>query len=63
VHQQLLPLLLTSQALILVDLPLGDGYFVGENKEDQNKVTLDLRPYLGKNENFIELPKFSEAWD
>jgi hypothetical protein len=63
VHQQLLQLLLTSQALILVDPPLGDGYFVGENKEDQNKVTLDLRPYLGKNENFMELPKFSEAWD
>jgi len=55
---------LTCQGLILVDPPLGNTYFrEGYKGETEHKVHLSLQPYLGTYENFMELPKFSEALD
>lgn len=56
---------LTKQALVLVDPPLGDSYFRSEDKNNaESKVHLNLTPFLGMYENFMDLPKFSEtqAW-
>ncbi|KAH6642910.1 hypothetical protein C7974DRAFT_386384 [Boeremia exigua] len=51
-------------ALMLVDPPIGDTYYHSEYKDDpQHKVTLDVNPYLGTYENFMDLPRFSESWD
>ncbi|KAF1993574.1 hypothetical protein P154DRAFT_567923 [Amniculicola lignicola CBS 123094] len=50
-------------ALVLVDPPLQETYFLDGNKDDPAfKVTLNLKPYMGPSEDFVELPKFSEPW-
>lgn len=62
-HDDILPLL-TDLALVLVDPPLGDSYFRCENKGDPDqRVHLDLQPYLGGYESFTAPMKFSEAWE
>jgi len=50
-------------ALILVDPPISNAYFLAENKDnDAHKVYVDLKPFKGVYEDFAELPKFSENW-
>ncbi|KAH8723478.1 hypothetical protein GQ44DRAFT_774075 [Phaeosphaeriaceae sp. PMI808] len=50
-------------AFLFVDPPLTKKYFISGHKGNpQHQVELNLRPYLGRYENFAELPKFSENW-
>ena len=50
---------LTLPALLLVDQPLEETYFLGDDKE---KIELKVWPFKGAYEDFSEPPKFSEDW-
>jgi Mg2+ and Co2+ transporter CorA len=55
--------ILTSPALIIVDPPIGDTYFVdGQKDKHSHEITLVSKPFLGAYEDFLEPPKFSSDW-
>ncbi len=46
-----------------MDPPLGNTHFhYGHKDSEAHKVTLDIRPFLGTYEDFIDPPKFSDNW-
>jgi len=54
---------LITQALILVDPPLGPVHFQHGHKDSEaHKVRLEIQPFLGPYEDFTDPPKFSEDW-
>lgn len=54
--------LLTIQALILVDPPIGKHFTQGgDGERSRNDIRLDLKPYMGTYEDFVQLPPFSQA--
>ena len=53
-----------SAALILVDPPIGNTYFLDGGKEQEpNKVRLHTQPFLGEYEDFLDPPPFSQDLD